>query len=630
MNLLNLFKRNRSRYKGWTNLDEYHGRETSSGVNITEASIMGIPAVYACVRVLAESIASLPLLTFERLAGGDKERARDFSLYSILHDTPNPLMTSLELREMLVGHLALRGNAFCLIERDMGDVVALWPLNPNKITVETKNRNLIYTYQQFERPEIKYHSEDILHIRGLSSDGIIGFSPLTMFRDTFGAAKAVEDYSANYFKNDASPGGILSTPNDLGKESGESLRQAWNAGFQGSGKKHKVAILGGDLKWEAVGINPQDSQMIESQKFSVVQIARIYRVPLNLIMDYERSTYSNVTEQNRSFLTHTLTPWLTRIEQAMFRALLTEQEKKRYYIEHLTQDFLRADTKARYEAYEIGKRAGFLSTNEIRAFENMNQVEGGDTYEVKQPEPQKKSIKNMRSQTRGIDNRDRVSENFKPLIKDAAVQVVSRESIQVKRATKKYNAGGESFRDWLANFYGEIIPEFIGKKIGPVLRSYALAIQKESETEMNATRADLTDFIEKHVYHYYTEGHVNSSTGQLLSLLESEGVEAIEKRADEWVKDGHRAEKIAENQRVSTAGIIFSEVAFTAGYKIMSNTRGKSCAWCDQLNGKIVGRGEPMLDKGDWEGTDGKIMSVRRSHISPSYHRGCDCFLTHV
>jgi HK97 family phage portal protein len=182
----------------------------------------------------------------------------------------------------------------------------------------------------------------------------------------------VNEYAASYFKNDASPGGILSTPANLSAQAIANLREAWSGGHQGRGKHHKVAILDNDLKWTSIGISPQDSQLIESQKFSVVEIARVYRVPLNLVMDYERSTYSNVTEQNRSFLTHTLQPWLTRIEQAMGKALLTEAEKDRFFIEHLTQGFLRADTKTRFESYDIGIKAGFLTVEEVRQLENMN------------------------------------------------------------------------------------------------------------------------------------------------------------------------------------------------------------------------------------------------------------------
>lgn len=357
--------------RSWVNLDAFEGRETSSGVSITESVALGIPAVYACIRVLSEAIASLPLLVYERFPDGDKERARNFSLYKILHDSPNPLMTSFELRELLVGHLCLRGNAYCYIERDNGEVVGLWPLHPDKVTVEVQGRELLYKHQN-DGVEKVYPMSDILHIRGLSSDGIIGYSPLSLLKDTFGHCKAVSEYSSSYFKNDASPGGLLVSPNSLNAQAMSNLRKAWEQGHSGKGKHHRVAIMDSGLEWKSIGISPQDSQLIESQKFSVVEIARVFRVPLNLIQDHERSTYSNVVEQNRSFLVHSLQPWLTRIEQAMMKSLLTESEKQKNFIEHLTANFLRADTRERYESYKIAIESGFLDINEVRQLENLN------------------------------------------------------------------------------------------------------------------------------------------------------------------------------------------------------------------------------------------------------------------
>lgn len=372
---LPLFKK-----RSWKNIDTFEGRETSSGIHINEAVALGIPAVFACIRVLSEAIASLPLIAYERFENGDRERARDFSLFRILHDQPNPFMTSFELRELLVGHLCLRGNAFAYIERDAGEVVALWPLHPDRVTVEVSGRELVYKHQS-DGTEKVYPMTDVLHIRGLSADGIIGYSPLTLLRDSFGYSKAVQEYSSSYFRNDASPGGILTTAQSIGPEASMNLRNAWQTGHGGKGKHHKVAVLGNDLKWQSVGVSPQDSQLIESQKFSVVEIARVFRVPLNLVMDYERSTYSNVTEQNRSFLTHTLQPWLTRIEQAMTKSLLTESEKEKYFIEHLTQGFLRADTKTRFESYKVAIDAGFLTIDEVRQLENMNSLKASNSGE---------------------------------------------------------------------------------------------------------------------------------------------------------------------------------------------------------------------------------------------------------
>jgi HK97 family phage portal protein len=370
---MNFFRFFKKRAASWANLDAFEGAETSSGIPMNEKTALGIPAVYACIRVLTEAIASLPLLTYERFANGDRERARDFSLFRLLHDAPNPLMTSFELRELLVGHLCLRGNAYCYIERENGEVVALWPLHADRVTVEVSGRELVYKHQNDGTEKI-YPMSDILHIRGLGADGIIGYSPLSLLRDTFGYSKAVQEYSSSYFKNDASPGGILVAPGPLGPESQSNLQKAWAAGHTGKGKHHRVAIMDNGLEWKSIGVSPQDSQLIESQKFSVVEIARVFRVPLNLVMDYERSTYSNVTEQNRSFLTHTLQPWLTRIEQAMMKSLLTEAEKGKYFIEHLTNGFLRSDTKNRYESYKIAVEAGFMTIDEIRQLENMNSI----------------------------------------------------------------------------------------------------------------------------------------------------------------------------------------------------------------------------------------------------------------
>ncbi|WP_419655435.1 phage portal protein [Desulfosarcina variabilis] len=579
-----------------------------------EKDIIGIPAVYACVRVLAESIASLPLITYERTDEG-KDRARGFSLYGLLHDQPNPLMTSFELRELMVGHLCLRGNAYFLIERDAGEVTALWPLHPDKVHIDVKGRDLVYVYQG--NREIRYQADDILHVKGLSSDGIMGLSPIAIFKDTFGNSKAASDYSANYFKNDASPGGILTTPARMGPEASENLRKAWNAGHRGRNNHHRVAILDNDLKWQSIGISPQDSQMIESLKFSVVEIARIFRVPLNLVMDYERSTYSNVTEQNRSFLVHTLQPWLTRIEQVMAKSLLTASEKKSFLIEHKTEGFLRADTKTRYEAYEIGKRAGFLTTNEIRAAENMNPIDGGDEIEADLK-------KNSSERTRGIDRRDQISAEYHPRIRAAAAEIVNQEASEIRQAITRGDLA-----EWLENFYQNEMPAIIDEAMGPVLRSFALDTQAAAEIEVEAVRADLSAFIAEHISHY-SQGHISSSTGQISSLLEDGTTEDVETRVDEWTADDHRAGKIADDQTAKTSNLIFAEVAFGAGYLIRSVARGKSCPWCKQLDGKIIGRGGTMLDAGEWTGSNGKKMAVRRPKITPPYHRGCDCTVTHI
>jgi HK97 family phage portal protein len=361
----------RSSTTGWGNLDAFTGPESGF---LSENTVLSIPAVYSCVRILSEAISSLPLITYERQPNGDKERATEFSLYRILHDSPNPLQTSLEFREVMVGNLCLRGNFYAYIERQEGEIVALWPLAVDTVTPELQGRSIVYRHSG-STGERTYQQTDILHVKGLSFDGITGLSPLALLRDTFGRAKSIADYSSSFFRNDASPSGILSTPGSLDVVSRQGLAEMWSKSHQGTKNAHKVAVLDGGLNWTPISVTPEDSQLIETMKFSVVDIARCYRVPLNLLMDYDRSTYSNVTEQNRSFLTHTLQPWLCRIEESMTKALLTESEKNRYEIEHLTASFLRADTEKRFAAYETGLRAGFLTVDEVRQLENMNKLQ---------------------------------------------------------------------------------------------------------------------------------------------------------------------------------------------------------------------------------------------------------------
>ena len=355
---------------------------TIAGQRVTEQSAMSLPAVFACVRVLAESCGCLPLMVYERKADRTKSRANQHPIYKLLHDSPNQFMDAVSLFELLVGHCALRGNAYAYIDRDQNGIIkALWPLLPQNMTVKVDNNVLTYEYSQDGK--IKAYSwRDILHIKGLTFDGIVGLSPLSMLRDTIGRAQAINEYSGKFFNNDAMPGGLIKFPGPMTPEARELLKEEWNSKHKGSGKAHNIGVLPAGLDFINVGLSPEDSQMIDSQKFSVIDICRAFRVPLNLVQDHDRSTYSNVTEQNRSFVVHTLVPWLTRIEQACNRVLFTELERQKYFCEFKLDNLLRGDQKTRYECYEIGINKGFLTRNDVRGFENLSPIPGGDDYGI--------------------------------------------------------------------------------------------------------------------------------------------------------------------------------------------------------------------------------------------------------
>ncbi len=367
---------------------------SSSGKCVNERTSLQITAVYTCIRVIAEAIAGLPLHLYKSKSEG-KEKAKTHPLYSILHDEPNPEMTSFVFRETLMGHLLLYGNAYAQIIRNgRGDVIGLYPLMPNKMQVDrASNGEIYYTYilGSGDSPEIKNNKtnvvylrrSDVLHIPGLGYDGIVGYSPIALAKNTIGMAIACEEYGAKFFANDASPSGILEHPGILNDP--EKLRKSWNEMFSGSGNSHKIAVLEEGLQFKNISVSPNEAQFLETRQFQLNEIARIFRVPPHMIGDLERSTFSNIEEQSLEFVKYTLAPWISRWEQSLKKALLNESEKKDYFIQFNVDGLLRGDYQSRMNGYSIGIQNGFLSVNDVRSFENMDLLpdsSGGNEYLV--------------------------------------------------------------------------------------------------------------------------------------------------------------------------------------------------------------------------------------------------------
>lgn len=367
---------------------------TSSGKCVNERTSLQITAVYTCIRVIAEAIAGLPLHLYKSKSEG-KEKAKTHPLYSILHDEPNPEMTSFVFRETLMGHLLLYGNAYAQIIRNgRGDVMGLYPLMPNKMQVDrASNGEIYYTYilGSGDSPEIKNNKtnvvylrrSDVLHIPGLGYDGIVGYSPIALAKNTIGMAIACEEYGAKFFANDASPSGILEHPGILNDP--EKLRKSWNEMFSGSGNSHKIAVLEEGLQFKNISVSPNEAQFLETRQFQLNEIARIFRVPPHMVGDLERSTFSNIEEQSLEFVKYTLAPWISRWEQSLKKALLNESEKKDYFIQFNVDGLLRGDYQSRMNGYSIGIQNGFLSVNDVRSFENMDLLpdsSGGNEYLV--------------------------------------------------------------------------------------------------------------------------------------------------------------------------------------------------------------------------------------------------------
>ncbi|EJP6471843.1 phage portal protein [Enterococcus faecalis] len=366
---------------------------TSSGKMVNERTAMQATAVYACVRILAEAIAGLPLHVYRYRSDGGKERIPFHPLYYLLHDEPNPEMTSFVFRETLMSHLLLWGNAYAQVVRNgRGQAVALYPLLPNKMEVSrATNGELVYTYYRDTdesglNPKGGYvtlRKDEVLHIPGLGFDGLIGYSPIAMAKNAIGMSLATEEYGAAFFANGANPGGVLEHPGVI--KDIQRVKDSWNSAYQGTGNAHKIAVLEEGMKFQAIGIPPEQAQFLETRKFQINEIARIFRVPPHMVGDLEKSSFSNIEQQSLEFVKYTLDPWVVRWEQSLQQSLILPSEKTSLFIKFNLDGLLRGDYQSRMNGYATGRQNGWMSANDIRELEDMNRIpaeEGGDLYLV--------------------------------------------------------------------------------------------------------------------------------------------------------------------------------------------------------------------------------------------------------
>ena len=364
---------------------------TTSGKPVNERTAMQTTAVYACVRILAEAVASLPLHVYEYRDDGGKKLVHDHPLYYLLHDEPNPEMTSFVFRETLMSHLLIWGNAYAQIIRDgAGRVLGLYPLLPDKMDVQRDDcGNIYYVYSRNsdENPmfkeygDIRLKAEEVLHIPGLGFDGLIGYSPIAMAKNAVGMTLACEEYGASFFANGANPGGVLEHPGVLKDPS--KVRESWNSVYRGVNNAHKIAVLEEGMKYQQIGIPPEEAQFLETRKFQINEIARLYRIPPHMVGDLDKSSFSNIEQQSLEFVKYTLDPWVIRWEQSLQRSLLLPGEKGKYFIKLNVDGLLRGDYQSRMNGYAVGRQNGWFSANDIREMENMNPIpeeEGGNLY----------------------------------------------------------------------------------------------------------------------------------------------------------------------------------------------------------------------------------------------------------
>jgi len=638
-------------------IDALVGSKAVSGVNVTPAKALQSAAVFACVRVIAETVASLPLPVYRRLQGRGKERAADFYLYPILHDQPNPEMTSFELRETLMGHLCLWGNAYCEIVRDgAGRVRELWPLRPDKMSVKRENGQLVYDYQLPDGQVIRLRQSQVFHIRALSGDGIIGYSPISTVREAIGLALATEEFGARFFGNGTHPGLVVSHPGKLSDQAHKNLKQDLTEKYSGLGKAHRILLLEEGMSVEKIGIPPEDAQFLETRKFQLNEICRIFRVPPHLVGDLERATFSNIEHQSIEFVIHTIRPWLVRWEQAIRRDLFLPSEKSTYFAEFLVDGLLRGDIKSRYDAYAVGRQNGWLSADDIRELENMNPLPDGQgkVYLVplnmvpadsvsappQQPTQEQASARAipLDYEERGMRSaagRQKLAKSFRRLFSDIETRIVKREEAEVMRAAEKFltRRDAQQFDFWLQDFY-QGHQEYMKRTWAPAYMTYADAIQTavvEEIGSMPGMTPELEEFVRAYLASHVAL-HAGSSLGQLRQVLREavqvgqDELEAIQQRLEEWKE--RRPGKIAMAETVQLAGAVaFMTYKLNGIRRVRWVTFNPACPYCRDLNGRIVGLESPFLEPGiefKPDGADRPLTTNVKIHHPPA-HEGCDC-----
>jgi HK97 family phage portal protein len=465
----------------------FAGIETKAGVAVDETSALQYVTVFTCIDILASTIGSLPCITYERLKDGGKQRSVDFYLYPILHDQSNVDMTSSQLFETVMGHVASWGNGYIqIVFNQAGRVMELWPLRPDYMTVERKNGQLEYTYKldkpdKFGNMERTFPAYEILHIPGLGFDGITGYSPIAMSRQAIGLGLAAEEFGARFFGNDARPGYAIEHPLSLSAPAYDRLKKDLKEEHGGLTKSHTPMILEEGMKLHEIGIPPEDAQFLQTRLFQKRELCGMYRIPPHMAGDLEKTTYNNLEQENLSFAIHTMRRWLVRWEQCMKAKLLTPAERKRYFSEFLLDGLLRGDLNTRYASYHIAKMDGWMNGDEIRELENMNPMPN-DQGKIYLFPLNMTPAGTVRSQKAGKIVVATAAMTMRGLYRDTFERIYRREKNDILQAAKKYleKRNFEKFVSWMSEFYTEH-NEFIIRQMKPLVESHSAAISGEKD-----------------------------------------------------------------------------------------------------------------------------------------------------
>jgi len=451
------------------------------GAGVSADTAMRLSAVYACVRVLSEGVAALPLKLYRRRDDGGKELATEHYLYSTLHDMPNYFQSSMEFWEQAMNALTLRGNFVARIGGRAGFDTTLEPIPIDDVQEVQRVGTNGLRYKVLDADDVPrwIDSEQIFHVRGMSADGLWGANPIAYHRNAIGLALGAEEFGSSLFKRGVRPSGVIEMDKSLSETAYKRLRDSISSEYGGSQNAAKTLILEDGGKWKQMSMTPEDAQFIDTRKFQLEEIARLFRVPPHMIGDLSRATFSNIEHQSINFVVHTLRPWLVRIEQAIKRDLI--RQKSKYFAEFTVDGLLRGDVKSRYESYAVAVQNEILSSNEVRSLENMNPREGGDEYRNPAINPHNATDVPVDGQA------SRIAASY---IGDIAGRMATRELRELSKRVKHAATGREQFDEWLQSFY-ESHAQAIDDSIGGLCE----ALQVRNVDRVSAVESIITENI---------------------------------------------------------------------------------------------------------------------------------------
>jgi HK97 family phage portal protein len=637
------------------------GYETDAGIDITPDSALTVTAYLACVRIIADITASLPLITYRRLPHG-KERALDHYLYPVLHDVANDEMSAFTLRRLLLQHEATRGNGLAEIEFDGGGRVrALWPLNPDNARLwrDPQTLKLFYIYRlpySVGGHQVSLPAERVFHIKWLSNNGLWGLSPVELAKNAIALAKAAEMNASSFFANGSEPGLVLKSKLELDEDAYKRIRGDWESRHGGLGKKYRVAILEEDMDVATIGVDPKTAQLIESREFSVSDLGRIFGISNDMLnMNGANATYASVEQFGLRFNVYTIRPWVVGFEQEVNRSLLAPSERKTFFAEHLVDGLMRGDFATRMTGYQTGIQIGMYSPNDALEMENHNPYPDGNRHYVPlnwtpvedvgtdpaadaptEPPRSQPRLTEERTQ-RSVGYRRRLMQAQQRVFRDAAGRVLRREKQDILEAARKAFGNGQrdlqSFHTWLDQFYTSH-KTFVSRNFSAPMESYSQMVSAAASDEIGyeppSYRLDAfqSAYLDAYVQRHVAINQANVRELVTEALAKDDPLAALETSLADWQE--RRTEEIAQKEANRQNNAVSKAVYEMGGFSQVRWNDYDHCPYCKSLHGTVVKINDVFLRAGDAYQPEGVDTPFKINHDlgHPPLCGTCECLIT--